>query len=134
MKKILTVFVLCCLLLGAFSISAFAQDNYGVMPCYDNVSRILLDLTFDGTAGNVLGTATKVSGVTSLEGTIELYEEIGGEWVSAGSWSNDTTGRNLVVSADFTATANRRYKAVFTITAYGTTTETITTETIETCA
>ena len=118
MKKILTVFVLCCLLLGAFSISAFAQDNYGVMPCYDNVSRILLDLTFDGTAGNVLGTATKVSGVTSLEGTIELYEEIGGEWVSAGSWSNDTTGRNLVVSADFTATANRRYKAVFTITAY----------------
>ena len=134
MKKILTVFVLCCLLLGAFSISTFAQDNYGVMPCYDNVSDTTVDITFDGTAGNAKGTATKLTGVTSLEGTIELYEEIGGEWVSVGSWSNSTTRRTLTVSADFTATANRRYKAVFTITAYGATTETITTETIETCA
>ena len=133
MKKIITTLMLCCILISAFSLNVFAQDDdYGVMPCYDNVSRTSLSIIFDGTTGTAKGTATKVTGVDSLEGTIDVYQKVNGQWEYVCSGSNSTTGRSLVVTAVFTAVANAEYKAVFTIIAYGETTETIVTETTKT--
>lgn len=129
MKKFITTLILCCMLISTFSFTAFAQDDYGVMPCYDNVSRATVDISFSGTTGTAKGTAIKYSGVGNLEGTITVYKKVNGQWTYVCSNSNSTTGRSLTVSSSFTATANVEYKAVFTVVAYGTTTETISIDT-----
>ena len=116
-----------------FSICAFAQDPYGVMPCYDNISYSEIEFNFNGNKGSVSGIATKMTGVTSLEGVLDVYEENNGQWVHVGSWSNSTTRRSLSVTGEFDAVSNRRYKAIFTVVAYGTTTETVTVEAYKLC-
>ncbi len=133
MKKFLTTLILCCLLISTFSFTAFAQnEDYGVMPCYDNISRATINIVFSGNTGTAKGTAIKLTGVGDIEGTIDVYQKINGQWVYMCSGSNSTTGRSLSVTVNFAAAANVEYKAVFTIVAYGTTTETIETETTAT--
>ena len=133
MKKIATIFILCCMFASMFSICAFAQDSYGVMPCYDNISDATIEISFNGNTGKVTGIARKMTGATSLEGVLDVYEENNGQWVLVGSWSNSTTRRALSVTGEFDAVSNRTYKAIFTVVAYGTTTETVTVEAYKLC-
>ena len=127
--KILAVIMLCCVMATTFGITAFAQDDYGVMPCYDNVSTADVDITYSGTTGTVSGSATKVTGVTRLEGTLVLYKKnSSGGWDYVDTWTGSTTRRTLSITGNFTAPAGATFKAEFTVTAYGDTTETITIE------
>lgn len=129
--RILTAVILCLVCVSAFSFSISAND-YGIMPCYDNVGDAELLFTF-GDVDQVEGLATRKTGVTSMEGTIDLYEDVDGEWVHIDTFSSSTTGRRLSVTGEFDGVSGTQYKAVFTITAYGTTTETIVVEQISTC-
>lgn len=104
-----------------------------IMPLWTNIDVCSLGITYNNGIGNATGTVTKQSGVTSIEGTVEVYEKVNGRWVYIDSWYKSTTRYSLAVSADFDATQGTEYKAVFTIYAYrGTTVETHTMESIKT--
>ena len=122
--RILSLIAACFICISAFSFSAYAND-YGVMPCYDNISAATINITFDEGVGTAKGTVTKVTGVTSMDGTMEVYKEVNGEWVFVDSATATTTGRRLSVTVNFDAEQGVNYKAVLTIVAYGATTETI---------
>ena len=142
--KILIAFAMCVLMLLMTSINVFAEvistedidfgnESGEIMPLWDNIAACRIDITYNNGAGNATGSVTKKTGVTLLEGTIDIYENDNGEWIYIGSWSNSTTRNTLAVSADFDAIQGSEYKAEFTINAYrGTTVETHTMETTKT--
>ena len=76
-----------------------------------------LDISFYGNEGNATGSLTKLSGVTSVEGTVTVYKLVGSDWVYVDSAYKSTT-RTLFVSVDFVAESGVQYKAVFEGTAY----------------
>lgn len=139
--KILIAFAMCVLMLSMTCINIFAgeisteeidfeNESSEIMPLWDNIAACTLGITYNNGVGNATGTVVKKTGVTLVEGIIEIYENDDGEWTYIGSWNNSTTRNSLAVSADFDATQGTEYKAVFYIYAYrGTVVETHTTET-----
>lgn len=85
---------------------------------WDNISTINLYLSFSGTSGEASVIASKKSGVTSIEGTLTVYENIDGEWEYVDSASKSTTRSSLSLTVQFDAVSGREYKAVFEVTAY----------------
>lgn len=61
---------------------------------------------------------SKKTGVTSITGTLTVYENVGENWIYVDSDSGSTTKRSLAVTVEFDAVSGREYKAVFEVTAY----------------
>ena len=119
MKKNLIVGLLCLILIAASVVPCYAYaEAPTVQPRWDNIKNISLEMTFNGTSGTAFGIATKKTGVTSMEGTLTVYEIINGNWVYVDSASGSTTGNSLAVTVQFKGVGGRSYKAVFEVTAY----------------
>ena len=119
MKKNLIVGLLCLILIAASVVPCYAYaEATTVQPRWDNIKNITLEMTFNGTNGTAIGTATRKTGVTSMEGTLTVYEIINGNWVYVGSNYGSTTGNSLMVTVQFKGVGGRSYKAVFEVTAY----------------
>ena len=125
MKKYIVksfVFVLTAILIASsiVPINAFAEDEQiSVMPRWSILLFMDLDIVFPAEGeGIVSASATGHSNVTSLEGTIRLYEYVNGTWVFMESFSNTSTYRSIVVDGTFETVRGRSYKAYFYITAY----------------
>lgn len=105
-----------------------------VTPRWVSINAIELNMSFDGSYGNALGTASKQSTATSIEGTLTLYKLVDDDWVYMDEWYNSKTRGTLAVTGDFTCESGVTYKAVFVVTVYtGTTAETETVEHIDEC-
>lgn len=135
MKKILLKMIVLAMI-GAMIVVPVSAQSSEIMPLWDNVSTVDVDMTFSGNSGNVSGCVTRQSGVVRMEGTITLYEYVGNQWVYVNEWYKSTTRMALTISGDFIAVSCRQYQAVMTVTAYrndGTLEETVTDEIIRTC-
>ena len=119
MKKTIIAGFLCLILitLSVIPCYAYAGDST-LQPMWDNIAAIDLQITFNGTNGTASVTASKKTGVTSMEGTLTVYENIGGSWEYVDSNSGSTTRNSLAVTVEFEAVSGREYKAVFEVTAY----------------
>ena len=136
MKKVFALFlvvVLVCMSTCAIY-AADLPDDTEIMPCYENIALIYLGMTFDGTHGDTVGTASRMTGVTLMIGTLTLYEEQGDEWVYMDTATSRSTGQNIAVNIGFTGTPGVRYKVVFDLCAVKNRLyETETLEVIKTC-
>ena len=135
MKKIILK-IIAMAMIGSMVVIPVSAQSSEIMPLWDNVSTVDVDMTFSANSGNVSGCVTRQSGVVRMEGTITLYEYVGNQWVYVNEWYKSTTRMALTISGDFIAVSGRQYQAVMTVTAYrndGTLEETVTDEIIRTC-
>ena len=136
MRKIITVIALLLALTTLTSFTVFAADsNDGlVMPLWDSISSVQLDMTFVDGVGNVAGIARKQSTATGIEATLYMYKEVDGEWEYIDEQYVGFPRGSLGITFDFPCESGVTYKAVFVVTAYtGDAAETETFECIETC-
>lgn len=136
MKKFLTVLMVVSMLMslsGTINAAVIPPEN-PVMPCWEYINSIDLDLNFYGTDGLASLTITRVAGVTtSLEATLTVYEKVGTEWVVVTSDSTSSS-RSIFLEISFDAESGVTYKAEVSVTAYGPGgSETETTSDTETC-
>ena len=120
MKKIITILLTMVLLCSSMIIPSYAAviEEPEIMPLWDNLDIVTLDIAFSGSEGNASGASTKKDGVSLIEGTVVVYEKINGEWVYLDEAYNSTTRYTVGVSCDFPAHVGGEYYAVFTVTAY----------------
>ena len=120
MKKIITILLTMVLLCSSMIIPSYAAviEEPEIMPLWDNIEVVTLDIAFSGTEGNATGGTTKKDGVSSIEGTVVVYEIVDGELVYLNEAYKSTTRYSVGVSCDFPAHVGGEYYAVFTVTAY----------------
>lgn len=119
-KRFLKVLVCFLAALMLFSVNTFAieEEPISVSPRWVSIFNIDLTMVFDGDIGNVTGSASKKSTASRIEGTLYLYEKIGGEWVYVDEGYKSKTVGGIGISIDFDAVSGREYKAEFVVTAY----------------
>lgn len=119
-KKFIVLFMSLILTL-CFTISPFAAhvpSDEEIMPLWESIHYMEVNTNFSGGKYNAVGSASKQSTATSIEGTLTIYQEINGEWVYLAEWSKSVTRGTLAVSGSVDATTGSNYKAVFEVTAY----------------
>lgn len=79
-----------------------------VSPLWDNVNAVYCNITFSGTNGRVFCDIAAVSGTTSIEGTLTLYED--GEEID--SWDIDVNTSYVNIVETFTGTKGSSYELV----------------------
>ena len=119
-KSVVLVLTAILIILSILSTNVFAEEGQpSVTPRWSILYYMDLDIVFPAEGeGIVSASATGQSNVTSLEGTIRLYEYVNGTWVFMESFSNTSTYRSIVVDGTFETVRGRSYKAYFYITAY----------------
>ena len=123
MRKTFNIIVSALLAILTFcslSVSVFATDNSdnAVTPRWASISSVEVDMAFDGTIADTVGTARKQSTADYIEGTLILYKKVGSIWVYLDEWSGSKSVGTLAVGGEFACQSGVTYKAVFTVTAY----------------
>lgn len=91
------------------SVSAAVIET--VRPLWDNVNAVYCNITFSGTNGRVFCDIAAVSGTTSIEGTLTLYED--GEEID--SWDIDVNTSYVNIVETFTGTRGSTYELVLDV-------------------
>ena len=137
MQKIITALMLAVALTFSASVSTFAAmpDTPDIEPQWESIAYVSLDTAFDSGVGTTVGVARKKSTATSIEATLNVYKQVGYNWVYVGGDSGSkTTVSSLILSVDFICVSGVTYKSVMTITGYtGTSAETETFEVVKIC-
>lgn len=138
MKKTkIIVFVALMLVMStmmSFNVFAAESNDNLIMPLWESLSCVELDMTFVDGNGNAVGIARRQASATGIEGTLYLYKEVDGEWVYIDENYVGFPRGSLAVGIDFPCESGVTYKAVFVVTAYtGSAAETETFECIDTC-
>jgi len=135
MKKLISLFLV-ILMVSMFVVpsSAAVIPDETVMPCWNNISTVTVEVCFPNGNGTATVDVSRVYGVTtSIAGTLTLYKLVNGEWIYMDSTSGSST-RALCLELYFDAVSGVTYKAVADITAYSNTeVETESLSDIETC-
>lgn len=82
-----------------------------VSPLWDNVNAVYCNITFNGTNGRVFCDIAAVSGTTSIEGTLTLYED--GDEID--SWDIDVNTSYVNIVETFTGTRGSTYELVLDV-------------------
>ena len=105
------LFATCAVPIGA------VDDDYGIMPLWDNTSAINCALTFDKNDGYAEGFVQAEFGTSAIKIDVFVYKQIGLKWIYVGqrhvACTNDLV---LGISHLFTAEMGMKYKADFTFT------------------
>lgn len=120
MKRIMLFGVTCALILSC-SIGINAALPETVVPLWDNISVMDIDIYFTGTDGTAEAMLEGKSGVTEISGTLTVYRKTLLGWRSVGSDSTTVSGKIIKLSVDFSGEPGVEYKAVFdvSVTRYG---------------
>lgn len=134
--RILSVWLLCCVLLSAFALPVFAAQKEPILPQWTNTSVVTAALSFQGTTGNVAVSVSGKSGVTNISAEIKLYYKVAtGAWVEyPQGWVYNVDQSYFAVGESFTGLPGCEYK--IELTAYVTKngyTETVTKTATDTC-
>ncbi|MBR4962100.1 MAG: hypothetical protein IKY52_14480 [Clostridia bacterium] len=114
MKKVLT-FVMVGVLMLTCSMGIYAAAPETIIPLWDNIYSMPMSFSFDGTNGTVSASVTGKSGVTTISGTLTIYEKTSTGWRYVSSDSDTVEARSMTLSVSFTGVANVEYKAVFDV-------------------
>lgn len=135
MKKLISLFLV-ILMVSMFVVpsSAAVIPDETVMPCWNNISNVIVEVCFPNGNGTATVDVMRVYGVTtSISATLTLYKLVNGQWIYMDSTSGSST-RSLGLELYFDADSGVTYKAVADITAYSNTeVETESLSDIETC-
>lgn len=120
MKRIMFFLVTCALILSC-SIGINAALPETVVPLWDNIGVMDIDIYFSGTDGTAEAMLEGKSGVTEISGTLTVYRKTLLGWRSVGSDSTTVSGKIIELSVDFLGEPGVEYKAVFdvSVTRYG---------------
>ncbi len=126
-KRSFAVF-LALVMMSLATVSSFAQEDYGIAPCYDNVDNCICDFNIYGANDaqvyvRYIGNSSNLSQVRMTVkiqkkvlllfwDTIEIGEP-NNEWIATSSNVNDSFNRTFSVSETGT------YRAVFTVEFFG---------------
>lgn len=111
MKKRILGFVSLVLVAICLCGSVSAAVIEPVRPLWDNVDAVYCNITFSGTNGRVICDIEAVSGTTSIEGTLTLYED--GEEID--SWDIDVNTSYVNIVETFTGTRGSTYELVLDV-------------------
>ena len=124
LRCITAVFALVIIVTGAPIAVAASSGNSTVMPRYNNVTTVTnyFEITTDGTA-NIQTIYKGISGITTGT-TVEIQlQRRGVLWwsdVDGGYWNNTVMGTYGSISKTLQLTRTGKYRAVFTVTVFGT--------------
>lgn len=136
MKKTISVILITLMIVLGTLLPAYAalpEDNT-IQPLWDNISSMTSNFGFDGTDGSAAAACVRKTGVSLLEGTLKVYENVNGNWVYVTEVSKSATFGTLAMSVHFTCKGGTQYRSDFTVTAYKNgVAETATKTTYQTC-
>lgn len=119
MKRKIILSLFCLVLLFAtcaVPISA-VDDDYGIMPLWDNTSAIDCALTFDKNDGYAEGYVHAQPGVSLMKIDVFVYKQIGLKWIYVGQRHESASNEMVLgISHLFVAEIGMKYKADFTFT------------------
>lgn len=99
------------LVINCVCISVSAAIVKPIMPLWDNTDMVYCNITFNGTNGRVICDIEAVSGTTSIEGTLTLYED--GDEID--SWDIDVNTSYVNIVETFTGTRGSTYELVLDV-------------------
>lgn len=111
MSKVIVRIITMILVINCVCISVSAAIVKPIMPLWDNTDMVYCNITFNGTNGRVICDITAVSGTTSIEGTLTLYED--GEEID--SWDIDVNTSYVNIVETFTGTRGSTYELVLDV-------------------
>lgn len=118
-KSLLTLFVLLMSVMLIVPSNAASDDS--VMPCWNNIGDIVVELSFSGTEGCATVDVSRIYSVTtSIAGTLTVYKQVGSQWVYVDTISG-VSAYSLGLELYFDATSGTTYKALAEVTAYSST-------------
>lgn len=122
-KKVTAImlFVVCVFMLTT-TLPCYASNDIVITPRWNNVSNVYVSLQFYGDAGEATASMDRGNSVTSLEGTLTIYENDNSEWVYVDSITKSTTRTTLNMLLEFDGTSGVEYKLELAVTAYSGTT------------
>ena len=103
LRLVSMIFVICCLFV---SVSAAVVEP--VTPLWDNTDMLYCNISFSGIRGTVMCDISAISGTTSIEGTLTLYEDN----VEIESWEIDVNTSYVTVIESFTGIKGSTYRLV----------------------
>ena len=111
-KKIIAIFMMCCLLFSVISIAVNAAQEETLAPRWNNTTYITAKLIFTGTTGNVSVSVVGESSVSNITADVKLYyKNTSGRWVEdPKNWDYDVNQSWLTISETFSGTAGLEYK------------------------
>lgn len=118
--KTMISLALAIIMICSFSIPTFAavKPEGTVSPRWTSIANMHISMAFDGTEGNVAGTARKQSTADVIVGTLFLYKWNGSTYEYMTEVSGRKTVGTLGLSIDFEAESGVQYLAVLTVVAY----------------
>lgn len=111
-KRIITIFLLCCVLFALIPATAQAAQIEKTQLRWNNTSYITAGIKFNGTSGFVSVFICGKSGVTNITADVKLYyKNTSGSWVEIEmNWDYDVDQDCLTIGESFTGVAGREYK------------------------
>lgn len=109
MKKLLAGVLCATLLLGSAGVTTYAED--GIMPCYDQINRIIMSLTFKDNVATCELYVLGDSDVTFTGGTLILYDIDQGKTIA--SWPVNANGNILNRTKTYGVVAGHRYRLTY---------------------
>lgn len=117
MKKFVLILIFCIAVIHVSIFSAFAYGKE-VLPLWDNIESIHVDISFNGNNGNALGIVINQPNVSFVEGVLAIYELSNGDWVLVDATYKESSNSIYSISLDFLAQSQTEYKAEFEIISY----------------
>lgn len=134
-KKII-VLLLAVIMLFSCTVNIFAAlaPNNEIMPLWDNIASVSINLIINGNQGLAAISARKSPNADLIEGTLYVYAWEDNDWQYVDSVYGSKSVGTLGLAIEFIGETGVEYKAVFIVTAHdGEYAETDTFEDYETC-
>lgn len=87
-----------------------------IVPLWDNINRLTVNITFDGTAGKASAYVADATYSAEISGTLTVYKQTKAGWLFICRETGESNRGVLSLSANFTGESGAYYKAEFSVT------------------
>lgn len=113
MKRLLSGILICICILG-MATGVHAENT--IVPLWDNINRLTVNITFDGTAGKASAYVSDATYSAEISGTLTVYKQTKAGWLFICRETGESNRGVLSLSANFTGESGAYYKAEFSAT------------------
>lgn len=113
MKRLLSGILICICILG-MATGVHAENT--IVPLWDNINRLTVNITFDGTAGKASAYVADATYSAEISGTLTVYKQTKAGWLFICRETGESNRGVLSLSANFTGESGAYYKAEFSVT------------------
>lgn len=113
MKRLLSGILICICILG-MATGVHAENT--IVPLWDNINRLTVNITFDGTAGKASAYVSDATYSAEISGTLTVYKQTKAGWLFICREKGTSSSGALPLKTSFTGESSAYYKAEYSVT------------------